>query len=139
MSEFEVDSPFEGQWPPRGGELSVSAGQGIPTPALFAAASQSARRFWEFFNAEIPNDNTRKAYFCAIRRFDGEQHKVGVSAANHCYQKAMAGCPRPFRHRKIGVLPIPPDLATLADIDFKGSLSVDPRPCAALRQLNAIS
>jgi integrase/recombinase XerD len=26
--------------------------------------------FWEFFTAEIPNDNTRKAYFCAIRRFD---------------------------------------------------------------------
>ena len=55
---------------PRGGELIVWAGQGIATPTLFAASPQSARRFWEFFTAEIPNDNTRKAYFCAIRRFD---------------------------------------------------------------------
>ena len=48
----------------------VAAGRGTATPALFAASPQSARRFWEFFTAEIPNDNTRKAYFCAIRRFD---------------------------------------------------------------------
>ena len=66
MSDFDV----EGQLPPDGGELTISGGQGIATPALFAGSPQAARRFWEFFTAEIPNDNTRKAYFCAIRRFD---------------------------------------------------------------------
>ena len=70
MSDFDADPSLEGQLSPRGGELIVWAGQGIATPTLFAASPQSARRFWEFFTAEIPNDNTRKAYFCAIRRFD---------------------------------------------------------------------
>lgn len=46
------------------------AGRKTVTPALFAASPQSARRFWEFFTAGIPNDNTRKAYFAAIERFD---------------------------------------------------------------------
>ena len=41
-----------------------------PTPALFAYSPQASRRFWEFFTAEIPNDHTRKAYFCAIRGLD---------------------------------------------------------------------
>ena len=53
-----------------GGELIVPAGQEIATPASFAGSPQSERRFWEFFTAEIPNDNTRKAYFRAIGRFD---------------------------------------------------------------------
>ena len=70
MSDFDVDPSLEGQLEPGGGELIVSVGRGIRTPALFNASPQSARRFWEFFTAEIPNDNTRKAYFCAIRRFD---------------------------------------------------------------------
>lgn len=48
----------------------TSLGQGMAVPALFASSPQATRRFWEFFTAEIPNDHTRKAYFCAIRRFD---------------------------------------------------------------------
>jgi len=71
MAEFDVDPNPQNPFSPRGEGLIVSAGQGIATPALFATSPQSARRFWEFFTAEIPNDNTRKAYFCAIRRFDG--------------------------------------------------------------------
>ena len=43
---------------------------GQSPPALFAYSPQAQRRFWEFFTAEIPNDHTRKAYFCAIRAFD---------------------------------------------------------------------
>jgi len=70
MSEFDVDLNPESPLSLGDGELIVSAGQGIRTPALFAGSPQSARRFWEFFTAEIPNDNTRKAYLCAIRRFD---------------------------------------------------------------------
>jgi site-specific recombinase XerD len=70
MSQFETYPTFESQLEPNGGAWMVTAGQGIATPRLFAASPQTARRFWEFFTAEIPNDNTRKAYFCAIRRFD---------------------------------------------------------------------
>jgi len=51
--------------------MMIQARQGTAaTPALFAGSPHALRRFWEFFTAEIPNDNTRKAYFCAIRRFD---------------------------------------------------------------------
>lgn len=46
------------------------AGQRTATPALFAGSPQTARRFWEFFTAGIPNDNTRKAYLTAVNRFD---------------------------------------------------------------------
>ena len=51
-------------------QLLVAPTASIATPALFAASPQSVRRFWEFFTAGIPNVNTRKAYFGAIRRFD---------------------------------------------------------------------
>jgi len=70
MAESEAHPVPATQLQPADGTWIVSPGQGIATPALFAGSPQSARRFWEFFTAEIPNDNTRKAYFCAIRRFD---------------------------------------------------------------------
>ena len=39
------------------------------TPALFADTQRSARRFWEFFGANIRNANTRRAYVTAAYRF----------------------------------------------------------------------
>jgi integrase/recombinase XerD len=39
------------------------------TPSLFAQSPQSAKRFWEFFTANIRNRNTRKAYFVACSKF----------------------------------------------------------------------
>ena len=39
------------------------------TPALFAETRQGARRFWEFFGANIRNANTRMAYVTAAYRF----------------------------------------------------------------------
>ena len=60
MPESEAYPVLEIELQPADGAWIVSAGQGIPTPALFAESPQSARRFWEFFTAEIPNDNTRK-------------------------------------------------------------------------------
>ena len=44
----------------------IAAGQ---TPALFAATRQGARRFWEFFGANVRNANTRMAYVTAAYRF----------------------------------------------------------------------
>jgi integrase/recombinase XerD len=49
--------------------LLFAAGQGSATPAVFAPSEPAARRFWEFFTANIRNPNTRRAYFAAVRRF----------------------------------------------------------------------
>ena len=70
MSQFHTDPGFSAELERSAGGLVALTGQGIATPLLFAGSPRTARRFWEFFTAEIPNDNTRKAYFCAIRRFD---------------------------------------------------------------------
>ena len=40
-------------------------------PALFAPRPDAAKRFLEFFAAQIRNPNTRKAYFRAVSRFAG--------------------------------------------------------------------
>jgi len=38
-------------------------------PALFAPSPLASKRFWEFFTTQISNDNTRRAYFIAVRHF----------------------------------------------------------------------
>jgi integrase/recombinase XerD len=48
-------------------------------PAIFLRSARSAKRFWEFFTANIRNRNTRKAYFIAISKFSRwceKQHLV---------------------------------------------------------------
>jgi integrase/recombinase XerD len=40
-------------------------------PTLFLPEERTARRFWEFFTVNIPNANTRRAYFAAACRFSG--------------------------------------------------------------------
>ena len=39
------------------------------TPVLFASSSDTEKRFWEFFTANIRNPNTRMAYLTAAYRF----------------------------------------------------------------------
>ena len=41
----------------------------IAVPTVFAGPAAAERRFWEFFTTQISNDNTRKAYFNAVRFF----------------------------------------------------------------------
>ena len=36
---------------------------------LFTPSAKAERRFWEFFTTQISNDNTRRAYFNAVKRF----------------------------------------------------------------------
>src|SRR5688572_22991470 len=57
---------------------AVGASSDAPLPVLFLASSQGARRFWEFFTANIRNRNTRRAYFVAVSRFSAwcEEHKL---------------------------------------------------------------
>jgi integrase/recombinase XerD len=38
-------------------------------PCLFALEPRAAKRFWEFFTAQIPNDHTRRAYYHAVSQF----------------------------------------------------------------------
>jgi len=48
-------------------------------PALFAPTPGASKRFWEFFTTQISNDNTRKAYFNAVRNFSAwcQSRKIG--------------------------------------------------------------
>src|SRR5690242_3086084 len=48
-------------------------------PALFAPTAQGAKRVLEFFTTQISNDNTRRAYFNAVRTFSAwcESRKIG--------------------------------------------------------------
>ena len=41
----------------------------LTVPAVFAGPATAEKRFWEFFTTQISNDNTRKAYLNAVRRF----------------------------------------------------------------------
>src|ERR1035441_2743315 len=47
----------------------VSAGLHSPVPALYAPTAQAAKRFSEYFAANIRNPNTRRAYFHAVLEF----------------------------------------------------------------------
>lgn len=55
----------------------------ISPPALFLPDAKSAKRFWEFFTANIRNKNTRRAYYKAASRFSKwcEGGGVGEMAA----------------------------------------------------------
>lgn len=48
-------------------------------PALFAPRPEAAKRFLEFFAAQIRNPNTRKAYFRAVSRFAAWCEMNGLS------------------------------------------------------------
>ena len=54
----------------------------LPVPAVFQGPAQAERRFWEFFTTQISNDNTRKAYFNAVRTFSAWCQSRNVAGAN---------------------------------------------------------
>src|SRR3954452_12584209 len=55
---------------PMSGELAPRPTTGPVVPALIAAeGDRAARRFFEFFTANIENDNTRAAYAQAVAQF----------------------------------------------------------------------
>ena len=56
-----------------------AAAPSLPVPAVFQGPAQAERRFWEFFTTQISNDNTRKAYFNAVRTFSAwcQSRKIG--------------------------------------------------------------
>ncbi len=54
----------------RADSSALSPAESIPLPAVILdAGAQAGWRFLEFFTANIPNDNTRAAYFRAVGRF----------------------------------------------------------------------
>jgi site-specific recombinase XerD len=59
--------------------LDPAAGT-MPVPAMVAAAGErAARRFFDFFTANIRNPNTRAAYGVAVRNFFGWLDRHGIS------------------------------------------------------------
>jgi site-specific recombinase XerD len=57
--------------PQRGTQLAVAPAPALLPAPLFAPTPRAARRFVEFFTAQINNDHTRKAYLNATQRFAG--------------------------------------------------------------------
>lgn len=55
--------------PLSGRQLATLTGYGKKMPALFSASPHAAKRFWEFFTANIRNRHTRRAYFGAVSKF----------------------------------------------------------------------
>ena len=55
--------------PINGRQLAAVGADRGSLPKLFLRAPDAAKRFWEFFTANIRNRNTRKAYFVAVTRF----------------------------------------------------------------------
>ena len=68
--------------PSYGRQLAAVGVGGGNLPELFLREPDAARRFWEFFTANIRNRNTRKAYFVAVSRFSRwcEKHKLALHA-----------------------------------------------------------
>ena len=50
-------------------ELIIAPSEDLRPAPLFAPTRKAARRFLEFFTAQINNDHTRRAYMNATRRF----------------------------------------------------------------------
>lgn len=50
----------------------------LELPAVFAGPERTERRFWEFFTTQISNDNTRRAYFNAVRGFADWCALIGI-------------------------------------------------------------
>ena len=48
------------------------------SPILFLESEPMSRRFWEFFTAQIPNRNTRRAYYGAISQFSAWCLRYGL-------------------------------------------------------------
>ena len=64
----------------RSGAIAIPDGLNLPR-LITDAGEQATRRFINFFTAEIENDNTRMAYYRAIRQFDAwcMEKNIGLS------------------------------------------------------------
>src|SRR5258708_21838451 len=63
-------------------ELIVAPSQDLRPAPLFAPTRKAARRFLEFFTAQINNAHTRRAYVSATRRFADWLRLEGHSRAH---------------------------------------------------------
>jgi integrase/recombinase XerD len=59
-------------------QLAAVGGSGGNLPRIFLQTPADAKRFWEFFTANIRNRNTRRAYFVAVTGFSSwcEKHRL---------------------------------------------------------------
>src|SRR5690242_19075590 len=70
-------SAWQGREAARVTPASALAGRS-ESPILFQPDERAARRFWEFFTANIPKDHTRRAYFGAAGRFSAWCLRHGI-------------------------------------------------------------
>jgi site-specific recombinase XerD len=61
-----------------GTEIILSPAPPVFLPAIFAPTPKASRRVLEFFTAQVNNDNTRKAYMNATRRFAAWCDRRGI-------------------------------------------------------------
>jgi len=82
-----------------GGALALPEGLNLPR-FITDAGEQATRRFLNFFTAEIENDNTRAAYYRAVRQFDAWclERKVGLSQLEPFVVAAYARQMKETRH-----------------------------------------
>ena len=74
------DTSFDGQRiTTPGTELILSPTAPLQPAPLFTPTPKAARRFLEFFTAQINNDHTRRAYLSASRRFDAWCDARGIA------------------------------------------------------------
>jgi site-specific recombinase XerD len=72
--------------------VPLSAVQAFAVPTIFAGRAAAERRFWEFFTAQISNDNTRKAFFNAVRTFSAWCQSRNIGELGHVEPMHMAAC-----------------------------------------------
>ena len=72
-----LPTPAHALTPDVQGREAVRLGPGAP-PVLFLESEPMSRRFWEFFTAQIPNRNTRRAYYGAISQFSAWCLRYGL-------------------------------------------------------------
>lgn len=63
-----------------GRQLAAIGARGGNLPNIFLRTPAGAKRFWEFFTANIRNRNTRRAYFAAVTHFSAwcEKHQLAI-------------------------------------------------------------
>src|SRR5580704_4242555 len=92
--------------------LSPTA-QIVTVPAVFAGPAQAERRFWEFFTTQINNDNTRKAYFNAVRTFSAWCQFRKIGELRHVEPMHIAAYLKVMEKEKLSAPTIKQHLAAL--------------------------
>src|ERR1700747_535275 len=87
-------------------ELIIASSQDLLPAPLFAPTRKAARRFLEFFTAQINNAHTRRAYVNATRRFADwcafqRDSRAHAGPAFPCRPPSCTTCRTSYRRRSV--------------------------------------